>query len=79
MKKASQDYSKRYSQVGWQFCLAESVNFSDPVDTLKNDAHSSKMYITVHWKVLLRNIDDPELTKCFLLKDNLQPEEFVIH
>lgn len=27
--------------------------------------HISKMYITVHWKVLLRNVDDPELKKCF--------------
>lgn len=68
MKKASQDYSNRYSQVGWQLCLEESINFSDPVDTLKNngkDVHISKMYITVHWKVWLRNVDDPELTMCF--------------
>lgn len=37
MKKASQDYNNRYSQVGWQFCLEESINFSDPAGMLKNN------------------------------------------
>lgn len=54
--------------VGQQFCLDESINFSDPLGTIKNngkDVHIRKMNITVHWKVLSRNIDNPELTKCF--------------
>lgn len=54
--------------VGQQFCLDESINFSDPLGTIKNngkDVHIRKMNITVRWKVLSRNIDNPELTKCF--------------
>lgn len=69
MKEASQDHGNRYSQVGWQFCLEDSVSFSSLKVHLKihnsKDVHISKMYIMVHLKALLWNLDDPELLTCF--------------
>lgn len=36
MKEASQDHSNRSSQVGWQFCLEDSVSFSEPEGVFKS-------------------------------------------